>query len=144
MGTATTIIHVSDLHLSDPRGALLSIAASPKRALALLSWTTKRRKRLNPVVLEAARRDLIAAPGEALVITGDLTNLGLPREYREARRFLQSMDDHLDVVLVPGNHDACAAEPWDETLAEWAPWLASDEDQATPFPSLRVRGLAAL
>lgn len=55
---------------------------------------------------------------DLIVVSGDLAEWGLPGEFDNARRFLETVADHLhvsraNVVIVPGNHDvnrrACEA-----------------------------------
>lgn len=70
------IAHISDLHFGRTNEA----------ALAALT-----------VTLDEERPDLT-------VITGDLTQSGRRREYREAAAFLQSLNGRF--LAVPGNHDA--------------------------------------
>jgi 3',5'-cyclic AMP phosphodiesterase CpdA len=116
-----------------------------KRALGYLSWRRKRRFEHRREVLDALQRDLKTNAPEQLLITGDLTHIGLPLEFEQARDWLQQLGDPTQVALVPGNHDACVAAPWEKTFAHWQPYMAADENddasgEQTVFPSLRVRG----
>jgi 3',5'-cyclic AMP phosphodiesterase CpdA len=72
----TTILHVSDLHF----GAY----HAPERARVLLAS------------IEAAAPDVVA-------VSGDLTQRARPREFQEARAFLDRIP--APKVVVPGNHD---------------------------------------
>ena len=133
---------ISDPHLTSLAGARASDMLN-KRALGYLSWRRKRRFEHRPEVLAALLRDL-QKPGQGLcqlLVTGDLTHIGLPQEFAEAARWLQTLGEPRDVALVPGNHDACVRAAWDSSFALWAPYMASDT-QAQPehFPTLRVRG----
>lgn len=81
---------------------------------------------------------------DQVLVTGDLTHIGLPEEFKQAGDWLQALGDPTRVALVPGNHDACVAAPWQETFALWQDYMASDHDRGIPaqslnFPSLRVR-----
>jgi|TARA_R110002072_G_scaffold127330_1_gene264611 3',5'-cyclic AMP phosphodiesterase CpdA len=116
-----------------------------KRALGYLSWRRKRRFEHRREVLDALQHDLEHNAPEQLLITGDLTHIGLPLEFEQARDWLQQMGDPSQIALVPGNHDACAAAPWDKTFALWEAYMAGDENtpqsgEHTSFPSLRIRG----
>lgn len=133
---------ISDPHLSSLEGVspweLLN-----KRALGYLSWRRKRRFEHRPEVLEALQRDLQHFELDQLLVTGDLTHIGLPQEFEQARNWLQQLGEPRKVALVPGNHDTCVAAPWDKTFALWQDYMASDEPPASPatlFPNLRVRG----
>jgi 3',5'-cyclic AMP phosphodiesterase CpdA len=80
------IAHITDLHIR-PRG---------KPAYRISETNALTERALDAVAALRPRPD-------ALVITGDLTDCGLPEEYA----LLQSMISRLDmpVLLVPGNHD---------------------------------------
>jgi 3',5'-cyclic AMP phosphodiesterase CpdA len=134
---------LSDPHLSslkEVRGRDLF----SKRGLGYLSWRRKRRFEHRTEVLEALQRDLELSELDQLLVTGDLTHIGLPQEFEQARQWLQELGNPGQIALVPGNHDACVAAPWSETFALWQDYMASDNDHNTAgetvnFPSLRVR-----
>jgi 3',5'-cyclic AMP phosphodiesterase CpdA len=131
--------HLSSLTTVHPRDLL------SKRALGYLSWRHKRRFEHRREVLDALQRDLAGTELDQLLVTGDLTHIGLPDEFRQAAKWLQTLGDPTRVALVPGNHDACVAAPWRDTFAQWRDYMAPDHDaddpsQPTTFPTLRVRG----
>lgn len=134
--------------LSDPHLSSLSQVRARellgKRVLGYLSWRRKRRFEHRLEVLAALRSDLAQHPVEQVLVTGDLTHIGLPSEFRQAREWLQTLGTPKQVAVVPGNHDACVAAPWDETFALWQDYMASDGQggnaASTHFPTLRVRG----
>jgi 3',5'-cyclic AMP phosphodiesterase CpdA len=134
--------HISDPHLTTLEGVrgrqLLN-----KRLLGYLSWRRKRRFQHRREVLTALQHDLQARPVEQLLVTGDLTFVGLPEEFAQARAWLQQLGDPRQVAVVPGNHDALVKTPWQDTFALWEDYLASDEPVTPRFPSLRVRGAVA-
>ena len=114
-----------------------------KRGLGYLSWRRKRRFEHRREVLEALERDLQQFRLQQLLVTGDLTHIGLPQEFEQARAWLEHLGAPDSIALVPGNHDACVADDWDRTFALWQDYMASDEGPGAPsslFPSLRVRG----
>jgi 3',5'-cyclic AMP phosphodiesterase CpdA len=137
--------------LSDPHLSTLEdvrpVDLLNKRALGYLSWRRKRRFEHRPEVLEALLRDLASEEFDQLLVTGDLTHIGLPSEFKQARDWLVQLGEPSRVALVPGNHDACVAAPWKDTFALWRDYMASDEesnhDEETCFPTLRVRGAIA-
>lgn len=131
--------HLSSLDAVRPRDLL------GKRALGYLSWRRKRRFEHRREVLDALQRDLAGTQFDQVLVTGDLTHIGLPEEFQQAGDWLRQLGDPTDVALVPGNHDACVAAPWRDTFALWQEYMASDEPlgndtHAPAFPSLRVRG----
>ncbi len=158
LASAHTQDTVSVAHLSDPH--LSSLDSVPmrdllnKRALGYLSWRRHRRAEHRSEVLAAMVRDLDMTRPDHLVVTGDLTHLGLPREFQEAQQWLQSLGPPAQVTVIPGNHDAYVATAWDSTFALWAPYMISDAvglhagkelaDARALFPSVRIRGPTAL
>jgi 3',5'-cyclic AMP phosphodiesterase CpdA len=77
-----------------------------------------------------------------VVVTGDLTHLGLPHEFEQARRWLDALGPAPALSVVPGNHDAYVRSGWEQTVGTWAPFFDSDPGAggASAFPSVRVRG----
>jgi 3',5'-cyclic AMP phosphodiesterase CpdA len=146
-----TFAHLSDLHLSSPAGASLG-ALLGKRTLGYLSWRWRRRSAAGPAAWSALVRDVEAMRPDQVLITGDLTQLGLPTEFAQARRALESLGDASRVTVVPGNHDVYRAASWGPMLAHWAPYLSPDVANAPapdvrmpdPFPTLRVHGGVAI
>jgi len=134
--------HITDPHLTTLEGArgrqLLN-----KRLLGYLSWRNKRRHQHRREILTALQQDLRDLPVEQLLVTGDLTHLGLPQEFAQARAWLQQLGSPRLVAVVPGNHDALVKDSWQETFALWDDYLASDEPATPRFPSLRIRGAVA-
>ena len=145
MSSEYTIAHLSDPHLSDPRfgGRVL---ASPKRVLAYLSWRLRKHGRHDHSVLAAAAKDIIGVNPDAVVVTGDLTQLGLPSEYEQVRSWLPTLGDPARVTLVPGNHDLTCADSPAKTRERWSPWMPSGttRDGRDAFPSVRRQGKLAL
>jgi 3',5'-cyclic AMP phosphodiesterase CpdA len=144
-------------HLSDPHLSSLADVKIPdllnKRALGYLSWRLRRRRKHSPEVLAALRHDLRGLTLDHIVITGDLTHIGLPSEFQQARRWLETLGSPADVTVVPGNHDAYVRASWDTTFALWTPHMVSDPGlsaRAIPppadsiFPAVRKRGCVAL
>jgi 3',5'-cyclic AMP phosphodiesterase CpdA len=88
-----------------------------------------------------------AARPDHVVVTGDLTHLGLPHEFLQARHWLDALGPAAAISVVPGNHDVFPPGGWERTLGQWAPFFASDPGHAdgapAAFPSVRVRGPAA-
>ena len=123
-----------------------------KRVLGYLSWRKRRRNEHRSEVLDALREDLQQVSPEHIAVTGDLTHIGLPAEFLEARAWLEALGEPHKVTVVPGNHDAYIATGWDDSLAHWREYLESDDPTAGSsgapaegaFPSLRIRGPVAL
>jgi 3',5'-cyclic AMP phosphodiesterase CpdA len=143
-GASFVLAHLSDPHLSSLTGVRFS-ALLNKRLLGYLSWRHHRRRIHCPQILEALLCDLADAAPSHVVVTGDLTCLGLPDEFHQTALWLRRLGPPESVTVVPGNHDAYVAEDREETCGAWAPYLAGDEGAfAGVYPSVRVRGPAAL
>jgi len=137
-------------HLSDPHLSTLEDVRHRdlmnKRLLGYLSWKSHRREEHRAEVLAALVRDLGQCRPQHTVITGDLTHIGLESEFLEVARWLSSLGPPDRFTVIPGNHDTYVRSPWEQTLAHWLPYLASDAP-AVPagslhddvFPSLRIR-----
>ncbi len=147
--------------LSDPHLTSLEVVRARdllnKRALGYLSWRHKRRFEHRPYVLEALQQDLANTDLAQVLVTGDLTHIGLPAEFQQATEWLDQLGSPEQVALVPGNHDACVRADHGATFELWREYMRSDEAQSTAaiasatgepasdatdalFPSIRVRG----
>lgn len=137
---------ITDLHLTSLADARCDDLFN-KRILGYLSWLKRRRAEHQLSVLDSLTRDLAGTDSRHLVITGDLTHLGLPAEFQQARRWLQGVGSPAQVTVIPGNHETYVATPWEQTLALWTDYMAGDGSPSTGpdmFPSLRVRGPVAI
>jgi 3',5'-cyclic AMP phosphodiesterase CpdA len=139
-------------HLSDPhvpsRLAASARTLMNKRIFGYLSWHLRRRRVHRAHVLEALGQDLASEHPGHVVITGDIVNISLPSEFKAARRWLEGLGPPERVTVVPGNHDAYVAVPWQRSLAHWGPYMTGDGDAGTPspdrFPFVRRRGPVAI
>ncbi len=142
-----TFAHFSDPHLSSLEWVQARELLN-QRILGYLSWRSRRRAEHKTEVLEALLRDLAETRPQHIVVTGDLTHLGLPGECREVSEWLRRVGAPGDVTVIPGNHDTYIAAPWEQTVGLWAPYMASDDetlwsDVTDRFPILRIRGPVA-
>jgi len=146
-GDAQVFAQISDPHMSQ-LGPVSPRYVVNKRLLGYLSWRRRRQREHHATVLLALHRDLEASPANHLLVTGDLTHIGLPDEFRQARAWLESLGPADRISVVPGNHDCYVREPWEKTYRHWLPYMASDSagdigSSDDCFPSLRVRGRVA-
>ncbi|MEM7507130.1 MAG: metallophosphoesterase [Pseudomonadota bacterium] len=135
--TELRLAHLTDPHL--PFGLPTDYEWLSKRGLSGLSWLRKRREMHRREVAEALRADLLAASPDVIAVTGDLVNFGLEREFRAARRWLETLGQPEHVLAIPGNHDALAG-PWQRHMAHH--WQGYTDGDARPF--LRQHGRVAL
>ncbi|MBW2708157.1 MAG: metallophosphoesterase [Deltaproteobacteria bacterium] len=144
-------------HLSDPHmawaGPVNKRDLLNKRLLGYLKWRLFRNTGHREEILPILKEDLSDTRPDHIVITGDLTHLGLPAEFKKARTWLQSLGTPSQVTVVPGNHDAYVRSDWDRTFACWLDYMRSDPPCRGGarvrgfddlFPTLRVRGRVAL
>ena len=144
-------------HLSDPHIACESPVQKRdllnKRLLGYLKWRLFRKRAHRDEILSILQEDLKTTAPDHIAVTGDLTHLGLPAEFRKAQLWLQSLGSPDQVTVVPGNHDAYVRSDWNETFSWWLDYMVSDRPgrQGTRisglddlFPTLRVRGRIAL
>jgi len=134
---AYALAHLSDPHLSSLDGARWSDLLN-KRVLGYLSWRRRRRFVHRRDVLDRVVADLLATEPDLVLITGDLTHVGLPSECETAARWLDGFARPL--CLVPGNHDRYVADdPATTTDLFWPHRRGADESWP---PVTRIPGLA--
>jgi 3',5'-cyclic AMP phosphodiesterase CpdA len=147
-----TLAHLSDPHLADPRGSRFSEYLN-KRFFGYLKWRLKRKSGHHTDVLAGMIQDVRRAQPDHIVVTGDLTHLGLAAEFAKAKKLLETLGSASQVTIIPGNHDAYVDGALDCRLAEWADYMVSDgitvcegtgSTVEAIFPSLRVRNGVAL
>ena len=146
VGDTFVLAHLSDFHLGFPDGVGVRELLN-KRVLGYLMWRLRRRAEHRPEVLGALVSDLRDMRPDHIVVTGDLTHLGLPAEFLRARQWLSALGPPSQVTVVPGNHDAYVRDAWGRPVAQWADYMVSDgvssPDPMAPlglFPTVRIRG----
>jgi len=114
--------HMTDIHLpireKPGLGALLN-----KRALGYLSWRRRRSALHKQEASDALAADLAAQSCDAAIISGDIVNIALPAEFRDARTWLDERFDGIPTVFAPGNHDTYVRTKWLETLGLLAGYM---------------------
>ena len=98
------LAHLSDLHIA-PLPRVRPRDLMGKRLLGYLSWLQRRRRVHIREILDAMVRDLRAIEPDHVAITGDLVNIALPEEFRQAAAWLRELGRSDWVTVVPGNHD---------------------------------------
>ncbi len=145
-----SVAHLSDLHATPVRPDGLQSLLN-KRFFGWLSWNLRRKQVYRSDVLEALIDDLRETKPDQVVVTGDLTNIGLESEFEAARSWLARIGDPDRVFAIPGNHDTYVAIDRDRSLAHWTEYLESDRSPgASPgdvadvdYPTVRRRGPVA-
>jgi len=142
--------HLSDPHLTTLEDVEIGDLFS-KRVLGYLSWRSHRRTEHRGEILARLVDDVRAKDPDHIVITGDLTHLGLPAEFKEAKAWLHTLGPATQITVIPGNHETYVDTAWENTFAHWAPYLLSDDANGAEsysstdgvFPSVRIRGRVA-
>ena len=145
------IAHVSDLHVLSPLGFEWREALFNKRLTGYANLIRQRgrvyRHEYLATVLSAA-----AKHADHLVVTGDITNLSLEKEFEQARALLDGAARTIEVTVVPGNHDVYLPSIHHDRrfphhfgafLRGDLPELACDLPSG-PFPCVKLRGPAAI
>ncbi|HZO16381.1 MAG TPA: metallophosphoesterase [Polyangiaceae bacterium] len=101
----TTIAHLSDLHVLE--ADLHGRSTTERLRLSYLTATRRKSAALRRAQLKRSLEAASLAGADHVVITGDLTEEGTPRQFELLAELLsESGLDPERVTLVPGNHDA--------------------------------------
>ncbi len=145
------IAHLSDLHVLSPAGVEWRKILFNKRITGYANLLLRRGRVYRPEYLRAVL-EATAACADHVVVTGDITNLGLESEYGEARRLVDSVARTAEVTVVPGNHDIYLASIQGERRfpQHFGTLVVSDLPQyavqlpAGPYPCVKLRGPVAI
>jgi 3',5'-cyclic AMP phosphodiesterase CpdA len=144
------LAHISDTHVLSPEGVHWRELLFNKRITGWANTRLRRgrvhRRRYLEAVLDAASR------ADHLVVTGDVTNLALESEYREARRLFDRGAGAAEISIIPGNHDLYLPSISREGRFErhFGPFVRSELPElgarvaAGFYPFVRLRGPAAI
>ena len=100
------LAHVTDPHFRGFAGASPADFMS-KRALGALNLVVNRTRKHKMELLEALRLDMRAQAPDHLALTGDLSNVSLPGEWRAALAWIDTCGlEPAAISVIPGNHDA--------------------------------------
>jgi 3',5'-cyclic AMP phosphodiesterase CpdA len=144
------IAHLSDLHLLSLEGAVPTRLFN-KRFTGWVNLKLHRGHKHKPAPVHAAGAAFRDLGVDHVVVTGDLTNLALEREFELVAAFLGGLGYAAeDVSVVPGNHDTYTRGSHRKSRfkAYMAPYITSDVDlglaEGASFPFVRLRGGAAI
>jgi 3',5'-cyclic AMP phosphodiesterase CpdA len=142
------IAHFSDVHALSLEGVRPWQWLS-KRLPGYVNVRLNRGEKHPVALFEAMIDDLNRRPPDHVIVTGDLTNLSLPPEFRLARSILDRLTlGPTGVTVIPGNHDVYTLDAMVGRLfwRAFRPYAESDEPAASDsgFPVVRVRGEVAI
>ena len=144
------LAHVTDPHFRSTTGLAGGGLGDymGKRAVGAINLVVNRTRKHKMELLEALREDLHAQAVDHVAITGDLSNIAIEAEFREALRWIAATGAPPDAVtVIPGNHDAYVPAVVESRLFErlFAPYQTADMRVAgAAYPFVRVRGDIAL
>lgn len=139
------LAHISDIHLSPlPEPRLFELLG--KRITGYINWKKNRTAEMGRQTLDTLMESIKQKKPDHLVITGDLVNLALTREFSAAKDWLVAQGPARDISLTFGNHDAYVRGALKKACKTFRPWMTSEEAHAwsSPFPYMRVRGQVAI
>ena len=126
MHKTTTIAHISDVHVTPPRG-LTPKLLNVKRTLGLMNWHRGRKRVHKAAVVDLLVGDMQECNPDHFAVTGDLCNIGLPSEYTAALAWLKRIGPASDVTVVPGNHDIYTNTGKHPGVELWREFMSPDE-----------------
>jgi 3',5'-cyclic AMP phosphodiesterase CpdA len=143
------LAHVTDPHFRGFGGVSAGDFVG-KRAVGALNLVVNRTRKHKMRLLEALREDLRAQAVDHLALTGDLGNISIEAEWREALRWLVATGASPDAVtVIPGNHDTYVPGVIESRVFErlFAAYQTADVARApetATYPFVRVRGNVAM
>ncbi|WP_208434095.1 metallophosphoesterase family protein [Bartonella taylorii] len=139
------LAHISDVHLSPlPQPSLFELFG--KRLTGYLNWQRKRKSQMASNVLETLMDALKKTNPDHLVISGDLVNLALDKEFEQAHNWLLNQGQPQNISLTFGNHDAYVRGAFLKACTLFQSWISSDSPQKPSllFPYMRIRNNIAI
>lgn len=144
-----TLAHLSDIHIAPlPRPALHELMN--KRVFGYVNWQ-RRRFQHQREMLDRLVADMLGHAPDHIALTGDLVNIALPAEFRQARHWLDAMGDPAHITVIPGNHDAYVPFFRAPGFDHWRPFMSANasgekfaDGHAHAFPFVRILGDVAL
>jgi len=139
------LVHLTDPHLSSLDGVGFSSLLG-KRLSGYLSWKKNRSKQHLRAVLERLETAIRAENPDQVLLTGDLVQIGLESEIKQAADWLAALSPPEKLMLVPGNHDVYASGSAATVLRFWSDYLfqttapAAAGDLTGRYPVLRRLG----
>lgn len=138
-----TLAHLTDIQMP-PLPTASPRELMNKRIFGYLNWHLRRKSLYRKEILDALVADLEAQSIDHLAVTGDLTNISLPREFIAAREWLEQLGPSDRITVIPGNHDAYVQMPKAEGIGHWQSYMTGDGEKTFHFPFVRRFGDIAI
>jgi 3',5'-cyclic AMP phosphodiesterase CpdA len=139
------LAHVTDPHFRGGLGGVGPGDFANKRAVGALNLIVNRTRKHKMALLEALRQDMRAQAPDHLALTGDLSNVSLPGEWRAALAWLDTCGLEPGAIsVIPGNHDAYVEDVVATRAFEklFAPYMTSDvpgDGTRSDYPYVQIR-----
>lgn len=131
------LIHLTDVHLTQLAGCRWRDLRG-KRWSGYLSWKRRRQALHSRDALDRLTAAVGAEAPDWLAVTGDLVQIGLESEIRDAAEWLAGLAPADRVLFVPGNHDVYARDSWAAIRRHWQAWLPpAAVDSHAGYPLVR-------
>lgn len=137
------IAHISDIHLA-PLPDVRPLDLFNKRITGYVNWKLKRNAKMCPEAGKNLVTHMIAQRADMNVITGDLVNLALPEETKNAANWLKNVGNPAHVCVVPGNHDAYLPGTLDKARLAYGAYATGETLDEAPYPFVRRVGDVAI
>lgn len=99
------LAHISDVHIISLLSAFTDVR-NFKQFIGLFNWVMYRRKTNNINKVYRAVEILSEKNIDALVVTGDISQLALLHDYREYARIMRPITEkNIPIITIKGNHD---------------------------------------
>ncbi len=130
------IAHLSDIHLS-PLPPVRGKDLLSKRITGFINWKLKRAKHMQSDTLEQLIAHLKTQKPDISAITGDLVNLSLETEFKQAALWLQNLATPEKACVIPGNHDAYLKDSLEKFQLYMGDYAKGEMIDAQSFPFVR-------
>ncbi|SNB60648.1 3',5'-cyclic AMP phosphodiesterase CpdA [Arboricoccus pini] len=143
--TVCRLAHLTDLHMG-PLPEVKITDLFSKRILGYMSWMRGRRFRHRADILERIVEDVAEQEVDHKLLTGDLVNISLRKEFEAAARWLEGVGTPDNMTVIPGNHDAYVKGAAENNWKLWRAFMAGDEkERVQPYPFVkRIKGAAII
>jgi len=138
-----TLAHLSDVHLA-PLPQVQIRDLFNKRLTGLINWKLARKDSLNGDGLRSLVQHLKSQEPDFVAVTGDLVNLALESEVRNAANWLEELGVPQTVCVSPGNHDAYVRGALTRASTSWNHYMQGETLDESPFPFVRRLGEVAV
>ncbi|MGI9401857.1 MAG: metallophosphoesterase family protein [Rhizobiaceae bacterium] len=142
-----SLAHLSDVHLG-PLPQITWHQLLSKRITGYANWQLNRGHSHQADILSGLINHIQQKSPDHIALTGDIINLGLDDEIRNAAKWLQKTGAPEKISLVCGNHDAYVPGALEHAFDTWQEYLAGDDAgkvaSSRDFPVLRRRGPVSL